>query len=208
LSPFASPVLLVKKKDGTWRFCVDYRKRNASTIKNKFPMLIIDEFLDEIAGSTVFRKLDLNSSFNQIKMTPADEFKTTFKTHHERFQFKVMPFGLPNAPVTFQCLMKFLFAPFSKKVYWFLLMISSYGAEHLRSMCIISYRYSRCCKTTNYSLSLTSVLSLSLKWNTLDISSLIEGLQLIRAKLKQWSSGIFLLHSLRSGVSLCQVRFC
>jgi hypothetical protein len=73
VTPFASPILLVKKKDGSWRFCVDYRKLNAATIKNKFPMLIIDAF---------FTKLDLSSGFHQIKMVAGDELKTTFKTHH------------------------------------------------------------------------------------------------------------------------------
>jgi hypothetical protein len=97
ISPFASPVLLVKKKDGTCHFCVDYKKSNASTIKNKFHMPIIDE----IAGAKYFTKFDLNSGFHQIRMNPIDELKIAFKTHHGHFQFRVMPFGLTNALLHF-----------------------------------------------------------------------------------------------------------
>jgi hypothetical protein len=115
MSPFASPALLVKKKDGSWRFCVDYMKLNNSTIKNKFPMPIIEGFLGEMAGAKVFTKLDLNYGFHQIKMAIEDESKTTFKTHHGHFQFKVMPFKLTNAHATFQCLMNSIFDPFMRK---------------------------------------------------------------------------------------------
>ncbi|KAF4627116.1 hypothetical protein G7Y89_g11043 [Cudoniella acicularis] len=102
VSPAGAPILFVPKKDGGLRLCVDYRGLNKVTVKNRHPLPLIDETLDRLVGAKIFTKLDLKDAYHRVRIKGGDEWKTAFRTRYGHFEYLVMPFGLANAPATFQ----------------------------------------------------------------------------------------------------------
>ncbi|GKA10086.1 putative reverse transcriptase domain-containing protein [Tanacetum coccineum] len=114
-SPWGAPVLFVKKKDGSFRMCIDYRELNKLTVKNRYPLSRIDDLFDQLQGSSIYSKIDLRSGYHQLRVREQDIPKTAFRTRYGYYEFQVMPFGLTNAPVVFMDLMNRVCKPYLDK---------------------------------------------------------------------------------------------
>ncbi|GJZ64625.1 putative reverse transcriptase domain-containing protein [Tanacetum coccineum] len=114
-SPWGAPVLFVKKKDGSFRMCIDYKELNKLTVKNRYPLPRIDDLFDQLQGSSVYSKIDLRLGYHQLRVRDEDIPKTAFRTRYGHYEFQVMPFGLTNAPVVFMDLMNRVCKPYLGK---------------------------------------------------------------------------------------------
>ncbi|GJX98267.1 putative reverse transcriptase domain-containing protein [Tanacetum coccineum] len=113
--PWGAPVLFVKKKDGSFRMCIDYQELNKLTVKNRYPLPKIDDLFNQLQGSSVYSKIDLRSGYHQLRVRNEDIPKTAFRTRYGHYEFQVMPFGLTNAPAVFMDLMNRVYKPYLDK---------------------------------------------------------------------------------------------
>ncbi|GJR17673.1 putative reverse transcriptase domain-containing protein [Tanacetum coccineum] len=114
-SPWGAPLLFVKKKDGSFRMCIDYQELNKLTVKNRYPLPKINDLFDQLQGSSVYSKIDLRSDYHQLRVREEDIPKTAFRTRYGHYEFQVMPFGLTNAPAVFMDLMNRVCKPYLDK---------------------------------------------------------------------------------------------
>ena len=117
-SPWCAPVLFAKKKDKTLRLCIDYKQLNRVTIKDRYPLPRIDDLFVQLRGARIYSKIDLRTSYLQLRVREIDILKTTFRTHYGHFEFTVMPFGLTNVPAAFMDLMHRVFQPYLDQLSW------------------------------------------------------------------------------------------
>jgi hypothetical protein len=115
VSPWGAPNILLKKKDGTLRFFIDFKQLNKITTKNKYPFPRIDDLFDQLKGERIFLNIDLRSSYHQVRIKEEHIRKTTFRTRYGNYEFMVVPFGLSNSPVCFMCLMIGVFREYLDK---------------------------------------------------------------------------------------------
>jgi Reverse transcriptase (RNA-dependent DNA polymerase) len=136
--PFGAPVLFIHKKEGMLHLCVDYRALNKVTIKNRYPLLRIDELMEKLVGAKYFTKIDLHSGYHQIRVKEDDVQKMAFRTRYGHFEYLVLPFGLTNAPATFMMLMNNVFHEYLDKFIIIylddILIYSKSKEEHLQHL--------------------------------------------------------------------------
>lgn len=188
-SPFASPIVLVKKKDGSLRLCVDYRQLNAKTRKDAFPLPRIEESLDALSGSRWFSTMDLASGYHQVPVTEKDRPKTAFCTPFGLFEFQRMPFGLCNAPSTFQRLMERMFGDqHCRSLLLYLddvVVFSSTVDQHLDRLDLVLGWLQQEGLKANW----RSVGFSNRRYSTWDMSFLLLVFQLTQRRLLQWLNG-------------------